>query len=543
MTWVLLHGFTGAGDSWRAVLASLPAELQERAWAPNLPGHGDHGELPADFAATVALLASRIASLPAPRRIAGYSLGARLALALLVEYPELFVGGVLIGVQPGLDPEAGATRAALDDALARSLEQEGLEAFLQRWQDLELFASQRVLPPAVLEGQAAIRRRHRPEGLAWALRALSPGRMPDYRSRLDKIACPLTLLAGEDDEKFTAIARAVHARLPAADLRLVAGRGHNLLLEAPEAVAAQLAAAPGLAEAPTPRKISMSESPTLARSLRWEPRVQYQDLRYEQAQELDGTPLPIVKITINRPEVRNAFRPKTVKELRDAFERVREDLDIGVVWLTGEGADAFCAGGDQKVRGHGGYVGGDGVPRLNILDVQRQIRSLPKPVIALVAGYAIGGGQILHMLCDLTIAAENARFGQTGPKVGSFDGGYGSSYMARIIGQKRAREVWFLCRQYDAQTALNWGLVNAVVPIEQLEEEALQWSREILGNSPTAIRFLKAALNADCDGQAGLQELAGSATLLFYQTEEGKEGRNAFVEKRKPRYDKFPRFP
>lgn len=281
----------------------------------------------------------------------------------------------------------------------------------------------------------------------------------------------------------------------------------------------------------------------ISRQLLWKSQVEYQDLRYERAHELDGTPLAIIKITINRPEVRNAFRPKTVKELRDAFDRARDDGETGVIWLTGEGAMAFCAGGDQKVRGHGGYVGEDGIPRLNILDVQRQIRTMPKPVIALVAGFAIGGGQILQMMCDLTIAAENAKFGQTGPKVGSFDGGYGSSYMARIIGQKRAREVWFLCRQYDATTALQWGWVNAVVPIEKLEDEALQWSREILVNSPTAIRFLKAALNADCDGQAGLQELAGSATLLFYQTEEGKEGRNAFVEKRKPNFDKFQRFP
>jgi naphthoate synthase len=292
------------------------------------------------------------------------------------------------------------------------------------------------------------------------------------------------------------------------------------------------------------KRVDEAELPSpLSSQLVWKSRAEYTDLRYEQAFETDGTPLAIAKITINRPEVRNAFRPKTVKELRDAFERVRDDGSIGVVWLTGEGPMAFCSGGDQKVRGKGGYVGEDGIPRLNILDVQRQIRTLPKPVIALVAGFAIGGGQILQMMCDLTIAAENSRFGQTGPKVGSFDGGYGSSYMARIIGQKRAREVWFLCRQYDAATALQWGWVNAVVAIERLEDEALQWSREILANSPTAIRFLKAALNADCDGQAGLQELAGSATLLFYQSEEGQEGRNAFIEKRKPRFDKFQRFP
>lgn len=263
----------------------------------------------------------------------------------------------------------------------------------------------------------------------------------------------------------------------------------------------------------------------------------FQDIKYEKTD--DG----IAKITINRPEVRNAFRPRTVKELSTAFTDARDDGDIGVVILTGEGNEAFCSGGDQRVRGQGGYVGEDGIPRLNVLDVQRQIRTLPKPVIAMVAGYAIGGGHVLHMLCDLTIAADNARFGQTGPKVGSFDGGYGASYMARIVGQKKAREIWFLCRQYDAQQALQMGLVNTVVPLAELETETLKWAREMLQNSPTALRFLKAALNADCDGQAGLQELAGSATLLYYMTEEGREGKEAFLEKRKPNFKKFKRFP
>ncbi len=269
----------------------------------------------------------------------------------------------------------------------------------------------------------------------------------------------------------------------------------------------------------------------------WNTALEFTDIRYETSEE------GIARITINRPKVRNAFRPLTVEELQRAFTLAREDRRVGVVILTGEGREAFCSGGDQKVRGHGGYVGADGVPRLNVLDLQRQIRTLPKPVIAMVAGYAIGGGHVLHLVCDLTIAAENARFGQTGPRVGSFDGGYGASYMARVIGQKRAREVWFLCRQYDAATALQWGLVNAVVPVERLEEETVAWCREILANSPTAIRLLKAALNADCDGQAGLQQLAGDATLLFYLTEEAKEGKRAFIEKRKPDFSKFPRFP
>jgi naphthoate synthase len=279
------------------------------------------------------------------------------------------------------------------------------------------------------------------------------------------------------------------------------------------------------------------EGSTLPPVPTWTPVPGYVDIIYAKADE------GIAKIVINRPEVRNAFRPETVNELQAAFADARDDPDIGVVILTGEGREAFCSGGDQRVRGDGGYVGSDGVPRLNVLDLQRQIRTLPKPGVAMVAGYAIGGGHVLHMICDITIAADNARFGQTGPRVGSFDGGYGASYMARIVGQKKAREIWFLCRQYDAQQALAMGLVNHVVPYEQLEAETVQWCREMLANSPIALRCLKAALNADCDGQAGLQELAGNATLLFYLSEEGQEGRNAYLEKRKPDFRKFKRLP
>ncbi len=263
----------------------------------------------------------------------------------------------------------------------------------------------------------------------------------------------------------------------------------------------------------------------------------FKDIKYERT--ADG----IAKITINRPEVRNAFRPQTVGELKEAFDLARDDGEIGVVILTGEGHEAFCSGGDQRVRGKAGYVDAKGIPRLNILDVQKQIRSLPKPVIAMVAGYAVGGGHVLHVVCDLTIAADNARFGQTGPKVGSFDGGLGSAYLARIVGQKKAREIWFLCRQYNAQEALDMGLVNTVVPLAQLEQETLKWCREMLELSPMALRCLKAAMNADCDGQIGLLDFAGDATLLFYMSEEAQEGRNAYVEKRKPNFKKFPRFP
>jgi len=268
----------------------------------------------------------------------------------------------------------------------------------------------------------------------------------------------------------------------------------------------------------------------------WREALTFTDILYHKAEG-------IAKITINRPRVRNAFRPLTVVEMMRALEDARDDAAIGVVILTGAGDKAFCSGGDISVRGDDGYKDERGVERLNVLDFQRQIRTCPKPVIAMVAGYAIGGGHVLHLLCDLTIAAENARFGQTGPRVGSFDGGYGASYMARIVGQKKAREIWFLCRQYDARQALAMGLVNTVVPLERLEEETVAWCREILANSPLAIRCLKAALNADCDGQAGLQELAGNATLLFYMSEEGQEGRNAYLEKRKPDFSKFPRRP
>ena len=251
----------------------------------------------------------------------------------------------------------------------------------------------------------------------------------------------------------------------------------------------------------------------------------------------------IARISINRPEKHNAFTPLTVQEMIDAMYLCREDQEVGVIILTGEGGNAFCSGGDQSVRGHGGYVGKDTVPRLNVLDLQKIIRSISKPVIAAVAGWAIGGGHVLHVVCDLSIAAENARFGQTGPKVGSFDGGFGASYLARIVGQKKAREIWYLCDQYDAQEALDMGLVNKVVPLDKLEETYVAWAKKILKKSPLAIRMLKSSFNAELDGQAGIQELAGNATLLYYLSEEAKEGKNSFLEKREPDFSKFPKFP
>ncbi|GAB4476358.1 MAG: 1,4-dihydroxy-2-naphthoyl-CoA synthase [Thermoflexibacter sp.] len=271
-------------------------------------------------------------------------------------------------------------------------------------------------------------------------------------------------------------------------------------------------------------------------NIHWTTIKEFNEIRFEYYEGIG-------KITINRPHKRNAFTPLTVQEMIEAMTHCRYDDKIGVVVLTGEGTEAFCSGGDQSVRGHGGYVGNDGVPRLNVLDLQKLIRSIPKPVIAMVAGWAIGGGHVLHVVCDLTIAAENAKFGQTGPKVGSFDGGFGASYLARIVGQKKAREIWYLCDVYDANDALQMGLVNKVVPTEELEETTVEWCKKILEKSPIALRMLKSAFNAELDGQAGIQELAGNATLLYYLSDEAKEGKNAFIEKRKPDFSKFPKFP
>ncbi|MEA2704851.1 MAG: naphthoate synthase [Actinomycetota bacterium] len=274
--------------------------------------------------------------------------------------------------------------------------------------------------------------------------------------------------------------------------------------------------------------------------MNWEPAGEWQDIRYETVATENGS---IAKITINRPEVRNAFRPTTVREMAAAFELARDDPQVGVIILTGEGPLAFCSGGDQKVRGDDGYVDEKGIGRLNILDVQVQIRRLPKPVIAMVAGYAIGGGHVLHLVCDLTVAADNARFGQTGPRVGSFDGGYGAGLLARTVGQKKAKEIWFLCEQYDAAQALEMGLVNKVVPLDRLEEETVAWCHRILTHSPLSLRLLKAGFNADTDGLAGVQQLAGDATLLYYLSEEAQEGRDAYVQKRQPDFRRFPKRP
>jgi naphthoate synthase len=291
---------------------------------------------------------------------------------------------------------------------------------------------------------------------------------------------------------------------------------------------------------PIPHKDAPSTDELYA-PIEWRPAAEFQDILYEKAEG-------IAKLTINRPELRNAFRPQTLAELRDAFGRARDDLEVGAIILTGAGEEAFCSGGDQRIRGDDGYLGDDeaaqhGVGRLDVGDLHVQIRRTPKPVVAMVAGYAVGGGHILHLVCDLTIAADNARFGQTGPRVGSFDGGFGAALLARNVGVKRAKEIWFLCRLYTAEEALEMGLVNAVVPVPELEREAVAWCREMSGLSPLALRLLKASFNAAEDGLTGLQQLSHDATLLFYMTEEGQEGRDAYVEGRRPDFSKFPKRP
>ncbi len=511
---------------WDPVLRPMPARPAVLAV---LPGHGRDPWYPPTDTLDGAVEAIA-AGLPSDKVfLVGYSMGARVALAVALAHPDKVLGAVLVGVDPGIPSETERkVRAAWDDAEAVRVERDGLERYAAHWGSLPIFETQRRLPEILRRQRAIQRMEHTPKGIAWAMRTLGTGRMPSQWPALARTTVPLCFVAGALDEKFMALAERAACVAPHGERQVVDGAGHDVALENPDALAA-------IVQDFTHRHTrGASQAMT---DVQWTRADGYEDILYEKSG--DG----IARITINRPEVHNAFRPLTVAEMGRAFTDARDDATVGVVILTGAGTEAFCSGGDQRVRGHGGYVGADGIARLNVLDLQRQIRTIPKPVVAMVAGYAIGGGHVLHMMCDLTIAADNARFGQTGPRVGSFDGGYGASYMARIVGQKKAREIWFLCRQYDASQALAMGLVNTVVPLADLERETVAWCREILANSPTALRFLKAALNADCDGQAGLQELAGSATLLFYQTEEGREGRDAFLEKRVPDFNKFPRLP
>jgi len=529
---LLLHGFTGCGESLEGTAADL-REAGFRTIRVDLVGHG-RSEAPDDLAfytmeRCVADLARMLDALGVARtHLLGYSMGGRVALALLAAHPERVRSAVLVSATPGIgDAVERASRVESDEALARAVLADGIHVFTERWMAQPLFASQHRLGGAALARARRQRLKNRPHALALSLRGMGPGAQPPLHGALPRIRRPVLVVAGAEDPKFVAIARDLARRLACARVAILDEAGHAAHLEQPEAFVAL--ASEFLKRNSENRRRSMPIDPAAD----WKSVRVYEDIRLEIC---DG----IAKITIVRPEVRNAFRPKTIFELIDAFSRVREDPKLGVVLFTGEGPDAFCSGGDQTVRGDAGYVGDDGVPRLNVLDLQRVIRSFPKPVIALVAGYAIGGGHVLHLICDLTIAAENARFGQTGPRVGSFDAGFGTSYLARVVGQKKAREIWYLCRQYDAKQALDMGLVNGVVPLAELESTGVQWAREILAHSPLAIRCLKAAFNADCDGQAGLQELAGNATMLFYMSEEAQEGRDAFVEKRAPDFARFP---
>jgi len=520
---VLLHGFTGSSADWTLPFAG------RRVIAVDLPGHG-RSPLPApdlrlpDVADALVAVLDRLGIARADWL--GYSLGGRAALHVALRHPDRVARLVLESCSPGIaDGMARAARAAADAALADAIERDGVEAFVDRWLAQPLFASQARLPPAVRARARAARLANTAAGLAAALRALGPGVQVPLWDALERIAAPVLLVVGADDAVYRRHAAAMAARLPRAAVVVIPAAGHTAHLENPAAFAAFV-------------EHFLERRPVM--EITWRAARAYTDIRYELG-EADAR--GIAKITINRPEVRNAFRPETLHELADAFAAARDDPAVGVIVLTGAGHEAFCAGGDQRIRGSAGYLDRAGVPRLNVLDLQRQIRALPKPVVAMVAGYAIGGGHVLHVVCDLTIAADNAVFGQTGPRVGSFDGGYGAGYLARIVGQKKAREIWFLCRRYTAAEAREMGLVNAVVPLADLEAETVRWCREMLALSPLALRCLKAAFNADTDGLAGLQELAGNATLLYYMTEEAKEGKQAFLEKRPPDFGRFPRLP
>ena len=539
---LLLHGFTGDAATWQPVLPYFDAYRTVRV---DLIGHGQ-SDSPADparytMAHAVEDLMALLDHLDIEQTaLVGYSLGGRVALHFALAAPELLWALVLESASPGIDdPMERDARFASDAQLAASLERDGIEAFVDRWQAQPLFASQLKLPAAVLEDAAPSAPGELDDGageLAARHGGRRAGRPPspaarDYcanavpRRRAGQALCRARTAHGRRGSGGRAPR---HRRRRPHNAPGAAGRlrePRNRLPRPPRAK--RLRKAPPMADVTTTIK----------------PAASWQEDSRDYEDSSTCTAEGIAKITINRPEVRNAFRPQTILELQDAFRRAHQDDTIGVVILTGAGDKAFCSGGDQKVRGDGGYVGDDGVPRLNVLELQRQIRTLPKPVIAMVAGYAIGGGHVLHIVCDLTIAADNAVFGQTGPRVGSFDAGYGATLLARIVGHKKAREIWYLCRQYDAQQALDMGLVNTVVPLARLEEETVAWCREMLAMSPTALRFLKASFNADTDGLAGIQQLAGDATLLYYLTEEAKEGRNAFIREAQARLQQVPALP
>ncbi len=543
---VLIHGFLGSPADWDAFEIARKAHdpLTQDAIRIDLLEVAQRITTTIDESSSISLaqLASEvIRQLESDERtraafdIVGYSMGGRLALELMSHAPRGLGRVSLVSASPGIENVVErAERAEVDDAwshrlaaIAAAREPQRMSlarAFLEEWYRQAPF--ERLRACSDFEALAQSRCARLVDGSAAALwgrivAGCSPGRTAERWDLLARGARDLSIIVGADDRRYGAVASRAHAL--GVSTVVLSNAGHAVHIEQPSS----------LSRAVTK---TMQTQSTDSESVQWTCAGTFQDIRYETAQG-------IAKITICRPEVRNAFRPQTVESMRSALRLARYDASVGVIILTGEGDLAFCSGGDMRIRQDAGYADADGTQSLNVLDLQREIRTCPKPVIAMVAGFAIGGGQVLQMVCDLTIAAENAVFGQTGPKVGSFDGGFGASYMARIVGQKKAREIWFLCRQYDAAAALEMGLINCVVPLGELERETVKWAREILSKSPLAIRCLKSALNADCDGQAGLQELAGNATLLYYMTQEGQEGHRAFLEKRPPDFGSFTRRP
>ena len=555
MRLLLLHGFMGTGADWDGVRAHLGETVAEAdVCAPDLPGHGlAVGLAPAAY--TMDGAADRLVAGAGPGAlvVAGYSMGGRLALHLALRHPGRVAALVLVSASPGLRTEAERdARRRLDAERAAALCSD-FAGFLDAWYRAPLWGG---LGDVLRERLARRRLGNDPAELASSLDGMGTGAQPSHWSDLAALAPPTWALAGADDAKYVGVVRDMARLGRSVRAVVIPGAGHALLDQAPEAVAGALAEAlgsnarpvafPPLTDSRSPQTMPTkthhnTDRPIVDGPFQWEGVGEFEDILYEKGAAGTNTE-GIARVTINRPEVRNAFRPTTVTEMIRAIDDARDDPSIGVFVITGAGDQAFCSGGDQRIRGDHGYREMEngqetGMQRLNVLDFQTRIRKMPKPVIASVNGWAVGGGHVLHVVCDLTIASDNARFMQTGPKVGSFDAGYGTSHLARIVGQKKAREIWFLCRPYSAQEALDMGLVNTVVPLAELERETVQWCREILANSNIAIRMIKAAANADEDGGAGLQELAGHATMLFYMTEEGQEGKNAYLERRPPAFD------
>lgn len=495
---VFLHGFLGCKEDWNTFFSSF--EDSYYCIAFDLPGHGQTPYCD-DILAEVRAEIEKLGDKPV---IIGYSMGGRIALML----KDLAKNLIVLSGHPGLKEEKEKIqRRQSDEKWSQALVSLPFDTFLSKWYAQPVF-----------HRQHARRSAQNPQDLARVLMQMSLSEQP----HCDTFPCPTLFLYGEYDLKY----RELYRKLPnTVTVCEISDSSHAIHLDNAAVCTTTIT-----------NWLKHMETIEDVKTFPWQECGTYSDIKF---QKWNG----IAKITINRPEVRNAFRPLTVSEMMHALENARNDQEIGVIILTGEGKAAFCSGGDQRIRGDAGYADGEGVHRLNVLDFQKQIRGCPKPIIAMVAGYAIGGGHVLHVVCDLTIAADNAIFGQTGPKVGSFDGGFGSSYLSRIIGQKKAREIWYLCRKYNAQEALDMGLVNCVVPYEKLEETTVSWCQEILQHSPLALRCLKSAFNADCDGQTGIQELAGNATLLYYMSEEAQEGHKAYLEKRRPDFTRFPKRP